>query len=364
MEIKALDQLGLKNYLQSQSFQSDQNIAITSHRAYSYINNPRLNPEDVLMILAMDKDDLVGYLGLLPDDMYISDSKIHFAWLSCFWIRSDYRGKKLGSQLLHKANETWDGNLMGTDFVPMIRNMYARSGYFPYFRDFSGFRFYFRFDLQTWLPPKQRIFRMIKPLLGVSDMISNFLMNSLNKPTFDDYKSCIVKNIPEDLDQLIESNTFGNYFLRKAEELSWISQFPWILVESTQANIEQERYYFSSQDSSFKNTMIAIKDSEGKVCAFAFLVERKKILKVPYLYFHPEYGKRICGLIHQYILQEKISCLISFQSVLINYFEQNKQHILHKRPTTKTYMCSENTVSIISDKNFKLMDGDGDSVFT
>ncbi len=364
MEIKTLNQFGLKEYLQSKSFQFDQNIAISSHRANSYLNNPRLNPEDVLMILAFDNDELVGYLGLLPDDIHFSGKKIHFAWLSCFWIRSDYRGKKLGSQLLQKANETWNGNLMGTDFVPMIRNMYARSGYFPYFRDFLGFRFYFRFELKAWLPPKHQVFRIIKPLFGWIDHISNIVLDTIYQPKLGNYEAYIVENIPPNLDQLIELNSEGQYFLRKTKELNWIVQFPWILAKSTPSMTEKERYYFSSYDSSFKNTMLAINDSEGKLCAFALLIDRKKILKVPYLYSRPEYENRICHLIHQYIIQEKISCLISYQSALSNYFSQQKQYILNKRQTIKTYMCSEKLVPFISDDNYKIMDGDGDSVFT
>ena len=67
MEIVALNKTALLEYVNSTVFKAEENLPISEHRAVSHANNPRANVNDVLLFLAKEGDELIGYMGILPD---------------------------------------------------------------------------------------------------------------------------------------------------------------------------------------------------------------------------------------------------------------------------------------------------------
>ena len=69
MQIKTYDALELFELLKSEDFSKMQIVPISTHRADSHILNPRQQKGDVLMIIAYEGADMVGYLGVFADDL-------------------------------------------------------------------------------------------------------------------------------------------------------------------------------------------------------------------------------------------------------------------------------------------------------
>lgn len=67
IEIKLLNKAALRSYIDSETFQNAPVIAISKHRAASQISNPEATEDDILLLMAFENDNMVGYLGVLPD---------------------------------------------------------------------------------------------------------------------------------------------------------------------------------------------------------------------------------------------------------------------------------------------------------
>ena len=109
IDFKILNKEGLETFINSKEYFNLKTLPITKHRAISHIKNPRADKDDILLILAFEENDIVGYLGVLPDRLFLSDEKSYkCGWLSCFWVDYSVRGKGIGEQLIRKSLELWD----------------------------------------------------------------------------------------------------------------------------------------------------------------------------------------------------------------------------------------------------------------
>jgi len=357
LELIPLDLKGLEEYLTSPLFETGQAIAISTHRAKSQMANPRLRKNDILLILAVEENELVGYAGTLPDDIVSEKVTQHFAWYSCFWVRKDWRGKGLGKQLLEKALEVWEGKLILTDFEPSTKSFYQRTGNFDLVHVQQGYRWYFRSDLPTWLPPKSTFLAQLKPLLNILDWFANLMLNlilNLKKPI----------EIGKSRHYLLESdqafllkNTTENPIKRSFEDWNWIAQNPWILPGDIDKN--DKRYYFTSKAKIFKNELIEI--NKGKSKALIMLCLRNRILKMPYAVYEPGTEDAISSAIRQYCLQNQVAAFVSAQPNLAVHLKKNGLGALFAKPFKKQWIVSNELSPFIT--GF-LADGDGDAAFT
>ena len=164
IEIIQLNKKSLIEYINSDHFGKGNDIPITIHRALSHSNNPRLDEDDVILLLAKDHDILVGYLGIIPDRIFIKNrapSKI--GWLSCLWVSEQARGKGISIKLITKTLDLWNNNLLSADYVPFTKRIYDKTNQFndiPYSK--NGLRLYLKSDLRTILPTKRKVFTKIK----------------------------------------------------------------------------------------------------------------------------------------------------------------------------------------------------------
>ena len=67
MEIKTFTVNDLKAALVSEEFWQAPTLPITKHRALSYCRNPRADADDPVLLVAYRDDQVIGYLGILPD---------------------------------------------------------------------------------------------------------------------------------------------------------------------------------------------------------------------------------------------------------------------------------------------------------
>ena len=163
IEIKQLNKKLLLEYINSTDFGKGNDIPISHHRALSQVKNPRLNEEDVVLLLAYDGDNLVGYLGILPDTIFLKKrDPIKVGWLSCLWVSQQARGKGISMDLVAKSFDLWNKNIVLTDFVPYVKKIYDKTEQFiEEAHSKKGIRLYLKSDLQTILPPKKTVFEKI-----------------------------------------------------------------------------------------------------------------------------------------------------------------------------------------------------------
>ena len=82
MEIKAFTVADLKTVLASEDFWLTQTLPITKHRALSYSRNPRADADDPVLLVAYRDNRGIGYLGILPDKIFVGDVVYKLGWLT------------------------------------------------------------------------------------------------------------------------------------------------------------------------------------------------------------------------------------------------------------------------------------------
>ena len=98
-------------------------LPITPQRARSQARNPRAHPDDLALTLVYLGDELVGYAGTLPDELWTSSEKLRAAWLSCLWVAPKMRGRGIAQQLVAAVAERWNGQILLAEFAPHTRSM-------------------------------------------------------------------------------------------------------------------------------------------------------------------------------------------------------------------------------------------------
>ncbi|MES2587748.1 MAG: GNAT family N-acetyltransferase [Bacteroidota bacterium] len=366
IEIKHLNKNDLLDFIKSEEFSTLNFIPISKNRAISHCENPRLNQNDVLLFLAYEDKNLVGYLGALPDQIFINDSFQKCTWLSCLWIDPQQRGKKIAQKLLDSCFQVWENRILVTEFTDSAKYLYDKSGIFNSLSEKRGVRLYFRSDLEKLLPPKKEFFNKIKPLLKVSDNFFNlfidfknsFVRNKLNSTL----KIVRVSEIDDELIDFIKSKQEKQLFKRGKEELNWILKFPWI-VSSPQTS-ESKKYHFSSVDKSFEFIALKLYNKTNELRAFVMFSKRNQSLKLPYCYFENENLPDIMDVINYYIQELKVSTFTCFNYEIAIFLNENKTKAFHKKEIKRNYIISKVFGETVLEQKFEIQDGDADACFT
>jgi GNAT superfamily N-acetyltransferase len=367
IQYRSLNSKGLSEYISSKEYEELNIIPITKHRAISHINNPRLNETDILLILAMEDNKLAGYLGILPDYIYNTRQEaIKCGWLSCFWVNPLKRGQGIGEQLIRKSLEYWNDSILSADYVPVSKKVYDKTKAFnkPYGK--NGIRLYYRMDLYTILPPKNKFFYKIRHLLKILDFVFNipidirllFLKNSVK-----DVKFNYIDNIDDETEQFINGFQINQLFKRGKTELNWITKYPWVLSANS-TNSSNQQYHFSSTEKAFDFYKIKLFNDQDQLIAFIVLSKRNQILKIPYCFVQKDYLPKVVELLVFHIVKWRISTFSAFHPGLVLYLTKVNTFQIYKKNIVKNYLVTSKIYPLFTIAELTIQDGDGDLAFT
>jgi GNAT superfamily N-acetyltransferase len=367
IKIKQLNKKLLLEYINSIHFGEGNDIPVTYHRALSHINNPRLEDDDVILLLAYDNGNMVGYLGIMPDYIFLENkSPIKVGWLSSLWVSHSMRGTGLGVRLITKSLELWNNYALLADYVPFTKKLYDRTKLFidkPYSK--KGIRLYIKSDLVTLLPPKNIFFAKLKLLLKATDICANVFLNirlMFLKAGVSDLFFEYIDHIDDEVNEFIRSKQEKQVFKRKKEELNWIINNPWILSAGQKDDLNK-KYYFSSTAKSFKFHSLKVRNSNNELIGFMIFTEKDNTLKLPYLY-HDNCLDSIIQVINYNILKWKIRTFTTFNMELGQRLMNTKSPAILKREVKRNYMISSVLRAAINNSDIEIQDGDGDCAFT
>ena len=365
IEFQLLNTIDLEAFIESAAFRQMPDLPISTHRALSHINNPRAAKEDVLLVIAWENEQMIGYLGLVPDKIAYAGQMEPLAWMSCLWVDPKQRGRRIAWQLLEHAAQAWEKRLIITEFTAPAKRLYDKIGYFRYFKR-KGIRLYVRMDLAYILPPKGKRFQQFKQLIKMFDIVSNLFLDIRRLFISRKLKGLQLKYIDqidaETIDFIEKHQTDSELFKRGDKELNWMVQFPWIL-NTTAAKEEQKRYYFSAYGTDFQFVPLQLRDESGDLIAFLLFAKRNQNLKLPYCYYTGDI-QVVAKVIEHHILKWKISTFTTYHSELAQYFSAHKGVAFHKKEVIREYLLSTYFTEKGLEGRSKIQDGDGDSSFT
>jgi hypothetical protein len=362
IELKLLDKIQLEDFINSTEFKNLPSIPISRHRALSQIKNPRADSKDVLLIVAYCGTEIVGYLGTIPDAIFISEKEYKCAVLSCIWVKPELRKGDVSMNLLKKSHDLYKW-IFGSDYVPATIKMYNRSGFFSHEMKVGGVRVYMRMDLHSILPPKKKFFKRIKPILLIGDKIANSLLDIRFKLFTNRLKTeCFeyVKEVDDETSEFIGKLQEKQLFRRNREELNWIINNPWILTDPAD---NDPRYYFTSVENSFDYFCIKVRGHQNELIAFLILSKRNLVMKVPYCYLKADALETVVRILVHHIYKWKINTFVSHHPQLSQYFLKRNIGELFKKKGFRIYFFSKELHRIINNAEFQMQDGDADSAF-
>ena len=115
MDIIKIKHRDLLNFIQSDLYLNSHHYPISKIRATSQFQNPRAKPEDEVLFTIYENNELIAYLGVLPDNIYFKVNNLnnhleHVGWLSCIWVHDEFQGKGLAMKLFPSLSERLNGN--------------------------------------------------------------------------------------------------------------------------------------------------------------------------------------------------------------------------------------------------------------
>ncbi len=364
MEIRILNRQQLDAFVRDPAFELLPFIPISRHRALSHMANPRVQNDDVLLLLAYDEGAMVGYLGVLPDRLHRDSRSERCGWLSCMWVDDAQRGKGIAKQLLQRAFEAWENRILVTEFTPAAKILYDRSGIFRPLADPVGLRLYIRSDLATLLPPKRGFFKRNVPLLRFIDRAANALLQ-LRLPRRalpSGVKVERVTDVDEEAITFIERHRSDELLNRGRAELNWMLCHPW-LISAPELDPLNARYHFSAVARCFAFHAIKVRDAEGRLRAFLILSQRDGFVKLPYLYHDGDLGL-VWTVVRHELLRLRAATFSVFHPALCDHLRQHDDLSLRQRPLQRHYIVSTVFNDFLGSGPFTLQDGDADCAFT
>lgn len=353
----------LEAFVQSEAFRALDELPISVQRGISHARNTRANPADIALFLALTNHQVSAYLGVLPDDLRISDNqKIHCGWLSCLWVSPSLRGQGVAQKLLSQALEAYDGNIQMTEFTPEAEKLYQKLGY-ELLAEKQGVRCYLRPNFSQWFserkPNQATFFRFTDVLLGgLNDLRLKF--------TFSKRESFFEKTmtLDEECKVFLEHRKSSELYQRTFQELYWILRFPWVTVAPKKDEMAS-KYHFTSVAKDFECYMVKLRDANQQITGLLMVTQRDGTLKIPYIWTPGGDITQVAKAIERLALDSNTDRVVVYQQSLAQYWLERKGLFFAVRPTERKYMASPKLAAMLPKiESNQIQDGDGDAAFT
>jgi len=365
IEIQKFTPDRLKEFIQSLEYHAMPVIPVSYHRAVSWLNNPNLDPNDVIMYLAIENNVMIGYRCILPDKL----GPIKFGWLSGNWVNPERRREGIATRLFEEAMRDWDNKLIYTNYAFASHAVYDKTGYFNLYKELSGIRIYLRFDLARLLPPRGKFFASIKIFLQLLDCILNLFNDfrlKLHRKRFTLPVSGLqlVNEIDQQVEDFISIREADWSSFRGPIELNWIIHFPWI-VEQQRKDDLNNKYYFTSTARQYCNLNLKLFDKNDRLILYMMLVIIDKKMTVPYACYDIMHVNKAADIILSFMFEKQINFVTFYDPELVAGFYRRKLPFLLKKKMTRKYFATRDLIALMppTEKIF-IQDGDGDVAFT
>lgn len=352
----------LEKFIKSEQFRTMPVIPVSPLRATSWLKNPRMVKDDILMYLLFDGEDLAAYRCILPDCY----ADIRFGWLSGNWVDPGRRRQGLASQLFEEAFKDWGHQLMYTNYAPESKAVYDKTGRFVLYRELEGARYYLRAVSARLLGSRNAGYRMARPMFFLADGLFNtwqdFRIMTVRKKIKPDFLHA--EPVPSvdlaSLDLMKVSQRLG-FGLRDQKAFDWIISYPWVEEGAKQDG----RYFFTWKVSKYRNKCMKIWDKEGNLDGFLMLNMVGEKMTLPYACINKGASQAAARILDHYLLAGETSYITTYNPELINLMENSRTPILGKRRMYQRFYATHELVRQLpdGDKIF-FQDGDGDVVFT
>jgi hypothetical protein len=256
MEIKGYSVADLKIALASTDFWRTDPLPITRHRAASQIHNPRAEENDIVLLVCYEKGRIVGYLGILPDRIYLSGKPYKLGWLTGWWVDQRRAPAGVGTALLFRGLNAYDQQLGVSGSSKAAASVLMASRRFVSIDPLKGL------DIE----PRDRT-----GFKGGDEMIAHLNFE-------------YVSSIDPETESLIYRHHRLDLCRKEKADLDWIMTYPWVLSAPLK-DMAGKKYYFSSVANRFDYLAVKVFKESAELIGFFVLKVRNRKASLIFSYF-------------------------------------------------------------------------------
>jgi len=336
-------------------------LPISRQRAMSFMSNPRADSSDVVMYLAYDFDELVGYRTVLPDIAYVEGVPVKVAWLSGSWVHPDYRRKGISSELLNAINADWEQRVLTSNFALHARKVYDKTNNFKPIARISGARFYLKSTfLRTY-----NCCRYNNPLLYCLENVINFFNPTALLRCFirmpKDVELEYFTRLDDELSSMFEEAANSTLTGRSRIEWNWILRFPW-LQPAPLGDRLVSKYYFASAPPTFNQYIVKVYGNKDLI-GMLHIQHSHTRLTVPYSYFEPEHADVMAKVVLLHAKKLKATFITLYNKKLIDELKGYRLFFLSVTKRKREYLATNYLAEKLKGSSLRFSDGDGDCAF-
>lgn len=367
MKIEHYTLADLAERLRSNNFWQGDVVPITKHRALSHIRNPRANPENVALLVAYDESRVVGYIGVLPDFVFLNGETRRIGWLTAWWAdpRPKYAG--IGFALMAKASQLYRGEVGASGFSDDAKKVYEASKQFVTIAESIRMRVFLRPNLRDLLPRKVPILHRAKGLIAIVDFFMNSFCNlrlQIWRSRFGIRKTLRVEYIAEVDSQTADfiAQFQGREISRRSTaEINWIAEHPWVLAAPIAGN-GNRAFYFSTNARESDCFMVKVFSADKRMIGFVMLRLIDGNLTVPFCYMSKQYANEMFRVVGEHAVALGAHTLTICRAELRQSLSQLKFPYIARAKDSRSWILG-NVYKAKIEGNFETQDGDGDCAF-
>ena len=266
MEIRPYTISDLRTLLSSGDFWRMRTLPITKHRVASHIYNPRAAENDIVLFVAYQDIDIIGYLGVLPDRIFISETFIKLGWLTGWWVDQQRASAGIGTALLFKALNAYNHQVGVSGSSKDAGKVLQAS----------------------------RKFIAIDPLKGIEITLDVNSGSTEEKDRVDGLSFEYTSLIDGETEALIQRHNRRDLTRKEKVDLDWIMTYPWVLTAPRKDNASR-KYYFSSVAKRFFYLGVKVFDGNERFIGFFILKVRNAKASLIFSYFGDQHAETIAA---------------------------------------------------------------------
>jgi hypothetical protein len=350
LEILGYTKRQLKALLTDERFWMQPRLPITKRRIISQISNSRADESDIVLITAYNNDQLIAYVGILPD-IFVAGGQVavKFGWLTTWWVDKASKHRMAATRILFAALKSYANKIAISSFSDDAKRAYDATKRFQQCARFD--RVYFVLAL----PPSIRVLSpLTKWVAGAKNRIifaRKLQRRGLEIRTAD--------SLSEDLASFINTWALNDPLARDSSYWCWILEFPW-LSASAEDEATQKRYAFSVFAKDFRQIPMVVY-RHCAIIAVLFMTLRDGRLSLKYAYYDSCDVADVAAALQAAIADINPWLFISADTALNTELKRGFPFYLVRRSKSSAiYSAKALPLSV----GCRLQLGTGDSIFT
>lgn len=367
MEIKAFTVADLKMALASEDFWRADPLPITKHRAMSFSRNPRAEADDPVLLVAYRDNRVIGYLGILPDKIFVGDSVYKLGWLTSWWVDPSCTTAGVGAILLFKALNAYSQYVGVSGSSRGARQALQASQKFMTISPLKGLDIRLRFNGAANISRRFPVLRLFRVIFKIFDAVADEVVNIRSffwqrrsrhgrHLTFE-----YIAAIDEETDHFIKQHHQHDLTRKDKSDLNWIMNNPWILSAPCK-DAAGTKYYFSSRAGRFWYLGVKVFKQQNEMMGFLLLKVRDDRMSVVYSFFESRHAASMTAAIFHLALAMDVSIVSLYDEQLAASFSELRFPCWSAKKKSREFALSK-AFGDISLTNCRLQGGDGDLAF-